>query len=494
MSSPLAYTRYGTVAGLWRDGAARFYGVPYAAAPVGPLRFAPPRPPVPWSRIRNSTEPAPVAPQPAGPLADPHRGMSEDCLTVDIVTPTMTGGHPVLVWLHGGGYFAGSSIEPDTDGGQLAATYGTVVVSITHRLGLLGFLDLEDSGVPGSGNAGLLDIVAALRWIHENIASFGGDPSRITVAGHSGGGGKTSMIMSMPAAKGLINGAVVMAGPEFDLNTVQRARTTLLGTLATLGISRCASGTLKRLRDVPLTDLLQAQEQLGVGAVPGPDSMRFSPVIGRSVLPLSPSQAFSTGASAKVPMILGTARDEAHIGVRPTPGVPVPTLSEVQLLGLLADGLDHPKDAEKIVSRYRALHPRFPNRDLFLGIASDQFRIRTLRMAEARLQGGAERTYVYRYDASGREAVASHGAEVASFFALRGEPDGLATALVAFARDGRPPSHWPPYTIEARHELRVSNDCIAAVPDPDAPSRSAWKGVSTGPGSNPWARLIQSSL
>ena len=500
MRDPRAETAAGAVSGRRADGLARFHGVPYAAAPVGALRFAPPRDPDPWIGVRRAADPGPIAPQPAGPLADPARAMREDCLVVDVVTPSLDGAAPVLVWLHGGGYFAGSSIEPDTDGERLAAEHGLVVVSVTHRLGLLGHLDLTDDGVPGSGNAGLLDLVAALRWVRGSIAAFGGDPGRITVAGHSGGGGKTSMLLAMPAARGALDGAVVMAGPEFDLNTVERARGTRDALLHELGIR--AADPVDRLRDVPVGDLLGAQERLGVGVVPGPDSMRFSPVVGRPELPLSPSLAFATGVGAAVPTILGTARDEALIAVAGRhdgadaidgTGAAAREPGEEELLEVIADGLDRPGDAAEAVRRYRGIHPGASRRELLLRMVSDQFRIRTIRMAEARERGGAGGTFVYRYDLAGPGGDAAHGAEVGAFFGHRGDGEAART-LARFARTGRPSGSLPSYSADSRHELRFADLGATVEADPDAAERRAWDGIPTGPASNPWARLLRLGL
>lgn len=415
--------------------------------------------------------------------------MNEDCLFLDIVTPSLCGARPVIVWLHGGGYFAGSSLEPDSDGACLSEEHGAVVVSVTHRLGVLGFLDLEPWGVTGSGLAGHLDLIAALRWIRHCIEAFGGDPERVTVVGHSGGGGKASLLMSTPSASELMHGAVIMAGPEFDLNDPGRAAETRDAVVAALGITGAPDERVAALRAVSAHDLLQVQEHLGAGPVPGPDSMRFSPVVGRHPLPFAPTAAARAGFGLKIPLIIGTARDESHIALSADPELATRDLAPDGVLRLVADGLDRPEDAAGLVRAYRRLLPDLSSGGLWLAIASDQFRIRSLRLAEARAAAGAA-TRVYRYDVPSPAASAAHGAEVPAFFGKAPDPAAM-NLLAAFAESGDPGPAWPVYTADSRWELRFRADGPVCVPDPDGERRTAWDGIGTGPRSHPWARLLE---
>ena len=483
-------TPQGRLAGRRSDGLLRFHRVPYAAAPVGERRFAAPAAPSSWSGVRSAVDPGPVAVQPASPLRDERRGMDEDCLFLDIVTSSLDGSRPVIVWLHGGGYFAGSSLEPDSDGARLASEHGIVVVSVTHRLGVFGFLDLEPWGVGGSGLAGHLDLVAALRWIRRSIAAFGGDPGRVTVVGHSGGGGKASLLLSTPGASELLRGAVIMAGPEFDLNDPERATQTRDDLVAALGLGGEPDGFVAALRSVPAADLLQVQEHLGAGPVPGPDTMRFSPVVGRHPLPLGPTAAALAGLGADIPLIIGTARDESHIALGPDPGLASRDLSPEGILGLIADGLDRPEDAGRVRGTYRRLFPDLPSGELWLRIASDQFRIRSLRLAEARVAARAASTRVYRYDVPSPGGSAAHGAEVAAFFGWCPDPAAM-DLLAAFAASGDPGPTWPAYSAESRQELRFRPNGPVCVRDPEGARRAAWDGISTGPRTHPWARLLE---
>ncbi|KJL34539.1 carboxylesterase/lipase family protein [Microbacterium azadirachtae] len=483
-------TPSGSLLGRSDDGLLRFHRVPYAEAPVGGRRFAAPVPLLPWTGIRGSAAPGPIAPQPTSPLADSSRDMSEDCLFLDVVTPSAHGRRPVVVWLHGGGYFAGSSLEPDSDGARLSAEHDVVVVSVTHRLGILGFLDLEPLGVRGSGLAGHLDLIEALRWIRVHIAAFGGDPGRVTVVGHSGGGGKTSMLLSTPGAERLMHGAVIMAGPEFDLNDCARAEATRTAVSDALGLTGDAEELVSGLRRVPAEVLLQVQEHLGAGAAPGPHSMRFSPVVGRRLLPLVPTAAARVGTGADIPLIIGTARDESHIVLGADPDAASRDLAPDELRRLVADGLDRRDDADRLLQSYRGLLPDIELRELWLTIASDQFRIRSLRLAEARLTAGTAATYVYRYDVPATTGSAAHGAEVPAFFGWTGDDTG-ARCLSAFARTGIPDPSWRAYSTAERHELRFRTEGAACMTDPDPERRTAWDGIATGPGSHPWARLLE---
>lgn len=200
---PIVETTCGRVRGRWDSGVACFLGVPYGADTSGANRFLPPRPVTPWMGIRPALTYGPAAPQAPNTLIDPTiQSIGEDCLRLNVWTPACNdAARPVVVWLHGGGYYAGGPVSSTTNGAALASEHDLVVVSVGHRLGLLGFLDLEDLAeqFAGSGNASMLDLVAALAWVRDNIAGFGGDPSAVTIFGHSGGGAKVITLLTMPA-------------------------------------------------------------------------------------------------------------------------------------------------------------------------------------------------------------------------------------------------------------------------------------------------------
>jgi para-nitrobenzyl esterase len=324
-------TASGRIRGFRRGNIYTFRGVPYARDPSGTRRFLPPEPPANWPDIRSCLSFGNVCPQPARDWAtdelsfiadwnDGHHG--EDCLTLNVWSVHLgaRARKPVLVWLHGGGYTTGSSHElPSYEGSRLAAR-GLVVVGVNHRLGTFGFLDLSQHGAAfeRSANVGMLDLVLALRWVRDHIEAFGGDPTRVTIAGQSGGGGKVSTLMAMPEANGLFHRAVVMSGSFLPTLPPASSQALADALLHELGI---APTSIRSVVDVPAATLVAA----GVSAVKmvyGPGSI---PGVGRGRMGAIPSWAptaegkvvfadawkdAAPTVSADVPMLIGNVRDE----------------------------------------------------------------------------------------------------------------------------------------------------------------------------------------
>jgi para-nitrobenzyl esterase len=325
-----AQTQSGPVAGYIEDGVYTYKGIPYAKA----TRFMPPEDPDPWTDVRPSRAHGPTCPQGkrAGWWSDEQAFSmhwddgfpDEDCLRVNIWTSGLDGGkRPVMVWLHGGGFAAGSGQELISyDGANLARDHGVVVVSLNHRLNVLGFLDLSAYGsqYAASGNVGMLDIVKALEWVRDNIANFGGDPSNVTIFGQSGGGGKVCTLMAMPSAKGLFGKAIVESGSITELMDPAYSRRVGAATVKALGLGQA---TIGQMADIPYEQLLeayqaamaqvkteaQAEGNLSSNIL---NALLFGnmPIVDGTVIPAQPGTPEALALSQDIPVIIGTTYNE----------------------------------------------------------------------------------------------------------------------------------------------------------------------------------------
>jgi para-nitrobenzyl esterase len=314
--APTVETASGRVAGRWDDDLAVFLGVPFAAAPTGERRFAAPRPHQGWTGVRQCVDVAASAPQ--GPsrieliMGKVRFGEAEDCLTLNIWTPS-TGGErlPVLVWIHGGGYSSGSGAWPWYAGDRLSRNGRIVVVTINYRLGALGYMYVPEMAGQdaGAANRGILDQIAAVRWVRENIAAFGGDPTNITVAGQSGGGAAVACMMSIPSAKPLFKRGILQSAallPPFPVDEATR-----IGRRFREAIG---AKTLDDLRAQPVDAILQAQAVIAAEEIRFADfTPPFQPVLDGEVLKLSFVEALMSGAGAGIDVIVGVNRAEMKI-------------------------------------------------------------------------------------------------------------------------------------------------------------------------------------
>ncbi len=296
---PVAATANGAVRGLASGAVDEFLGIPYAAPPVGALRWQPPQPAASWSGVRDATQFAPHCPQVAGPFGE--ASTSEDCLYLNVFTPTGGGRHPVMVWIHGGALVSGES--NDYDPTALVAD-GVTVVTINYRLGALGFLAHPAlAGANGqSGDYGLMDQQAALRWVQRNIANFGGDPRNVTIFGESAGGLSVLSQVASPQARGLFQKAIAESG-SYNLTQASLASAETAGE-AFATKAGCASQTAACLRSLPVSTILADQDASG-----------YTPNINSEVLPTSIGTAFATGNFNRVPIINGTNHDEWRLFV-----------------------------------------------------------------------------------------------------------------------------------------------------------------------------------
>jgi para-nitrobenzyl esterase len=317
--STVVETAHGKLRGLIQDGVVAFKGVPYGQSTAGRNRFLPPQPLESWAGVRNATRLGHPCLQtnPDFPVwSDPMPG-SEDCLVLNVWAPEQAwqaSKLPVMVWIHGGGYTFGSAGAPLYDLGNLARTGNVVAVGINHRLQAFGFTDLSGDGggdFAASGNAGILDIIAALRWVRDNIGQFGGDPKNVTVFGQSGGGAKISTLMGMPEAQGLFHKAVIQSGSVFRYRNPDEAEAMSNRMFSLLGISR---NDIVALQAVPAPTLLACGDRIMNEAQgTGHPSLKYAPVIDGRHLPTRPWNTAAPAGSHNIPLLLGTTRDETII-------------------------------------------------------------------------------------------------------------------------------------------------------------------------------------
>jgi para-nitrobenzyl esterase len=502
-------TTSGRVRGSVRDGVHEFLGIPYAAPPVGPLRFGAPRRPAAWDGERDATRYGAVATQQPipgifGDVATPRFPAGDDCLNLNVWTPDPGGANlPVLVWIHGGAFYAGSGTEEYFDGTNFAR-HGVVCVTINYRLGIEGFGHFAEHfpQLNDSGNAGILDQVAALEWVHENIAAFGGDAGNVTIAGESAGGMSVGTLLATPRAKGLFRRAVPQSGAAH--NGISASTASLISgyVLEHLGI---ASGDFDALSAVRGDALLEAQIKLGNELAQTRDPQRFreaagtglafQPTYGTDVLPVRPIEAIASGSAAAVDVMVGTTADETLILVIDMKDLFNEHLIESTLDAFMAASERRGSDALDV---YRRNRPDAPPHVLAAAVETDRlFRIPAIRLAEAQVRHQPN-TWMYQFcwgsTADGGQYGACHALEVPFVFhQLQGErvrrfagdpPEELADvvhgAWIAFAQTGDPNSAglpaWPRYDTERRATLRFDTVCDV-IDDPAADERAVWDGV-----------------
>lgn len=509
---PVVETASGKLRGARIEGIAAFKSIPYGASTAGAHRFLPPRPPQPWAGVRDALYYAGQAPQartgaPQRPELVTFSGPpdtspeTEDCLTLHVWTPSTESAarRPVMVWLHGGAFSFGSANSLRLQGMRLCRRGDVVVVTVNQRLNIFGFLDLSQfagAEYAQSGNAGTLDMLAALRWVRDNIAAFGGDPGNVTIFGESGGGGKVSTLMAMPEARGLFHRAIVQSGAAVRLRTADRAAKLSDAVLRELGLGRAVA----ELQAVPMQRLKAAIEPAlkALGPSPWPllDRYAFGPVVDGTLLPRQPFDPDATPVSADIPLIIGDTTHEATSFVAHDDRVWHGRLTEAELRAWIA-GIagDH---TDRVIALYRQLHPdATPAQRLVATLTDCNFRIRSLRLAERKVkQAGAP---VWMYSFAWRTPLfdgrmgAPHALDVPFTFdtleftnatdrsagahALAGT---MATAWAAFARTGTPAApdmpDWPAFDLAERATMVLDAPCRVAR-DPGREGRLLWEEI-----------------
>jgi para-nitrobenzyl esterase len=497
-ADPVVETTAGRVRGVARNGALIFKGIPYGESTAGPNRFMPPKAKAGWTGVREALAYGPTAPQggsapsrPPPPAGGPQRhpspiagggtppAQSEDCLVLNVWTPSTRGKRAVLFWMHGGGFATGSGSSAWYDGTNIARKQDVVIVTVNHRLNVMGYADLSAYGpqYAQSGNVGMLDCVLALQWVRDNIGRFGGDPNRVLIHGESGGGRKTSMMMAFEPAKGLFHRAVVQSGSALRMDGRALAAEKSRRLLAALNI---APGDIRKIHEAPLEDLQRAGARASAGLG------QWRPVVDGKLLPRHPFEPNAPEMTRNIPMMIGTNRTEqaAFLGGDPA----MDTLTDDGLIRELAAWAPV-VDAAKVLETYRRLYPKSSRAEILYMAATDRsyFLDSTIQAERKAAQGGAPAYYYafYRHTPvqNGRYFT-PHAEEIPFVFdTLANAPlmvgpvtpdaqrlaDQMSGAWAEFAKSGKPSAPglpaWPAYNARTRPSMvfdepraRIEND------------------------------------
>ncbi|GGM06355.1 carboxylic ester hydrolase [Streptomyces fumigatiscleroticus] len=506
LPDPVVTTAQGAVRGLRRGDTTVFLNIPYAAPPRGAGRFAPPRPHEPWDGVRDATRPGPNAPQSERRLGSvdmsPYFGTGwshgEDYLTVNVFSPAAAeGGLPVMVFVHGGGFVAGSTRSALYDGSAFARD-GVVLVTLNYRLGAVGFLDLP--GAPA--NRGLLDVAAALRWVRENVAAFGGDPHNVTLFGQSAGATIVGAILATPEAAGLFRRAIIQSGSGLGAFTTEQAARVTRAAAEVLGVAPHV-GAFAEISDERLVEAASRLAGIDLRT-----ETHHDPLIGLSpfslVLDTQPAESVAAGLGADIDLLVGTNTEEGHLYLVPVDKYATSTAEDVHDTAARS----HP-DPERLVETYRSTRPGASFGELRSAIMGDAlFGAGSRALADAHAAHLRSATYAYEFawrsPSLDGQLGATHTVELPFVFDLAhlprlhgpaallgpGEPPADLAARthatwIRFARTGDP--GWDPYDTGRRATMRIDTEW-AQVDDPhgrndrpgaDRPHRCA--GVGLGP-------------
>jgi len=497
--TPVVQTASGRVRGVVRFGVNQFWGVPYAASTAGANRFMPPVKPAPWTGVRDCVEVGHRSPQDAdGPISevfalDRQEPMGEDCLNINVFTPGLgAGNRPVMVWLHGGGFAGGSGNWLLYEGTNLARKEDVVVVSVTHRLNLFGFLYLADLGGgdrwASSSNVGMQDVVAALGWIKENIAAFGGNPSNVTTFGQSGGGSKVTTLMAMPSAKGLMHRAIAMSGAQVRGATRENATRAAEQFLGKLGVK---PNQLDRLQQFTWQQLQEA-----FFSEPRIQGLAGGPVVDGRSLPRDQWAPDAPAVSADVPLMMGSTETE-DAWSDPPPPLQMPEDEMLTRVRRIVRNDD--AKARELVAVYRKTHPGISNTDVYLIMNADNTRRANAQLlSELKTAQGKAPAYLYffnwRSPVHKGQMKAYHTLDIPFAFynidqaaSMTGAMQHryalahkMSAAFAAFARSGNP-NHadlpmWPAFNARTYPTMIFGND-TKVMNDPNREERLALKAI-----------------
>jgi len=495
-AAPIVTTNVGRFEGVRRDGVLGFVGIRYAEPPIGELRW---KPPVPVGFVEGLVAARTFGSQPPQ-IEDPNEQagffpQAEDCLYANVWTPSLDGSRPVMVFVHGGGFVVSGAADPAYYGAHLAERGDMVVVTFDYRIGPLGFLDLSAVGgadYASSGNLGVLDMIAALRWVRENIAAFGGDPENVTLMGQSAGSTSVALLMALPESRGLFRRAIAQSGALNNLRTQATARVTTERFMQLAGVT-----DLQGLQALSLERLMEVEASLE--SETAVKLALYGPVLDGALIDEPPLHAIARGDAADIPLLTGTTLDEAtYFYLYFSWLQSLPPRSAISLLPSIAS-LFTPEELEALIVGYETRHPEASPGELTSMIGTDAgTRLGQIRLAEAQ---AVHQPNTFMYLFSWKTPVAdgiygaTHGLDRPFVFRTFGTPSvddmvgsapplGLSDAMIdawaSFARTSVPSANglptWPAYDANHRSTM-VLDETSAVEDDPYAGDRQAWSAI-----------------